>query len=219
MGFWSSVGSFVSSACSVVSSAVSSIGGALASAASTMLKVAGPWLGPIGQVIQVVSLLLDVLKPGDNIEEIGAKAMESDKKPEDFDSNAEYIDYLRDEVTLDKEKFEKAGDVEKIVRTAVGASVVAKGIEDKKGFDIPLEAWISMAKLELTNKAEEVDKLLETFKDGKLEDFSKYVDGKLDIKKEGEIGDTLVEMYQELEPNSSIEEIEAKVMKMDVGNP
>ena len=74
-----------------------------------------------------------------------------------------------------------------------------------------------MAKLNLTDKAEEVDKLLETFKEGKLEDFSKYVDEKLDINKEGEIGNDLVDMYKDLEPNMSIEEIEDKVMKMDVG--
>ena len=217
MGLLSVLGSIVSSACSLTSSAVSSLGGALAGAASTLLKVAGPYLGPIAQIIQVVGMLLDIMKPGDDVDELGAKAMESDKKPEDFDSNAEYIDYLREEVKLDKEKFDKAGDVEKMARTAVGASIVAKGIGEQKGFDIPLETWVAMAKLNLTDKVEEVDKLLETFKDGKLEDFAKYVDGKLDIKKEGEIGDDLVEMYKELEPNTSIEEIEDKVMKMDVG--
>jgi len=219
MGFWSSVGSFCSSVGSAISSAVSSIGSALVSSASKLLDVVGKHLEPVALIIQVVAALIGVLKPDDDVEEIGAKAMQPEsKKPEDFDSNAEYIDYLREEVKLDKEKFDKAGDIEKAARTAVGASIVAKGIGEKKGFDIPLETWVTMAKLNLTDKAEEVDKLLETFKDGKLEDFSKYVDGKLDIKKEGEIGDDLVEMYKELEPNTSIEEIEDKVMKMDVGS-
>jgi len=214
MGFFSDVGSALSSAVSMVSNMVSSLG-PLAETAAKMLGVVGKYLGPVVQIIQIVGMLLKVLMPEDDIEEMGAKAMEADKKPEDFDSNAEYIDYLRDEVQLDKEKFDKANDIEKAARTAVGATIVAKGIGEQKGFDIPLTAWVAMAKLNLSDKAEEVDKLLETFKNGKLEDFAKYVDGKLDIKKEGEIGDDLVEMYKELEPNCSIEEIENRVMKMD----
>jgi len=218
MGFWDSVGSFVSSVGSAISSAVSSIGSALVSSASKMLSVVGKELPTVAIVIQIVAALVGVLTKEDDIEEIGAKAMQPEsKKPEEFDSNAEYIDYLREEVKLDKEKFDKASDTEKAARTAVGATIVAKGIEEKKGFDIPLETWVSIAKLNLTDKAQEVDKLLETFKDGKLEDFSKYVDGKLDIKKENAIGNSLVDMYRELEPEMSIEEIEDRVMKMDVG--
>jgi putative Mn2+ efflux pump MntP len=218
MGIFSGLGSMISSAVSVVASAIGSIGGSLAASTSTFLKVAAPWLGTVIQVIQIVSMLLDILKPGDNVEEFGAKAMEADKKPEDFDSNAEYIDYLRNEVKLDQEKFDSATEPEKMARMAVGASIVAKGIEEKKGFDIPLTMWVAMAKIGLDDKATEIDKILETFKNGKLEDFVKYTEGKLDAKKELEIGDSLVDMYKELEPNMSEKDIENKVMKMDVGD-
>jgi hypothetical protein len=218
MGFWGSVGSFVSSAVSAISSVASSIGSALASSAGNFLKVASPWLGSVMQVIEVVSTLLGILNSKDNIEELGAKAMEADKKPEDFDSNAEYIDYLRNDIELDREKFENATDVEKTARQAVGASIVIKGIEEKKGFEIPVTTWVAMAKLGLGDKAEEIDKILDTFKDGKLEDFVDYTEGKLEVKKELEVGDSLVEMYQELEPSMSIEEIEDKVMNMDLKN-
>ena len=218
MGFWGSVCSFVSGAVSAIGSAIGSIGGALASSAGNFLKVAAPWLGAVIQVIQVVSTLLGILNSEDNIEELGAKAMEADKKPEDFDSNAEYIDYLRNDIELDREKFENATDVEKTARQAVGASIVIKGIEEKKGFDIPVTTWVAMAKLGLGDKAEEIDKILDTFKDGKLEDFVDYTEGKLEAKKELEVGDSLVEMYQELEPSMSIEEIEDKVMNMDLKN-
>lgn len=218
MGFWSDVGSFISGAVSTISSAVSSIGRALASSATKLLEVAGKYLGPLSNVIQAIATFTGVLKPEDDIEEIGAKAMQPEsKKPEEFDSNTEYIDYLRNEVKLDKEKFDNATNTDKAARTAVGATIAAKGVGEKKGFDVPLETWVALSKINLENKAQEIDKILETFKDGKLEDFAKYVDGKLDIKKEGEIGDELVDMYKELEPNASIEEIEEKVMKMDQG--
>ena len=214
MGFWGSVGSFVSD----VGSAISSIGGTLASNAGNFLKVASPLLSTVMKVIEVVSTFLSILKPEDGVEELGAKAMDADKKPEDFDSNAEYIDYLRNDIELDKEKFENATDVDKIARQAVGASIVIKGIEENKGFDIPVTTWVAMAKLGLGDKAEEIDKILDTFKDGKLEDFVDYTEGKLEAKKELEVGDTLVEMYQKIEPSMSIDEIEDKVMKMDLKN-
>ena len=128
----SAIGSVVSSAINVVSSVAGSIGGALASSASSFLKVASPYLSVVLDVISVVSQLLGILNPEDDIEEMGAKAMEADKKPEDFDSNAEYIDYLRNDIELDKEKFENATDSERVARQAVGASIVIKGIEEKK---------------------------------------------------------------------------------------
>lgn len=220
MGFWSGLGSMISGAVSAIGGAISSLGGALAGAASGFLKVAAPFLGPIGQIVTIVSNLLGVLKPDDNIEEIGAKAMQADKKPEDFDNNAEYIDYLRNEVELDKEKFDKAGNVEKMARTAVGTTIAVKGIEEKKGFDIPAETWVAMAKLGLDNqdKVEEIDKILDTFREGNLGDFAKYVDGKLETNKEMEIGDTLVDMYKELDPSATVEDIETKVGKMEVGD-
>jgi hypothetical protein len=163
MGFWDSVCSIASSVVSAASSLISSVGGALASSAGSFLKVASPWLGSVMQVIQVVSTLLGILNSEDNIEELGAKAMDADKKPEDFDSNAEYIDYLRNDIELDREKFENATDVEKTARQAVGASIVIKGIEEKKGFDIPVTTWVAMAKLGLGDKAEEIHKILDTF--------------------------------------------------------
>lgn len=218
MGLWGGLVSMVSSAVSAVGSALGSVAGSIGAMAGGFLKVAAPFLGPIGQIVSIVANLIGILKPGDNVDELGAKAMQADKKPEDFESNAEYIDYLRDEVELDKEKFDKAGDVEKMARTAVGVSVVAKGIEEKKGFDIPIEAWVAMAKLGLQDKAKEIDTILETFKDGKLDDFAKYVDGKLESSKELEVGDTLVEMYKELEPNATVEDIENKVGKMEIGD-
>jgi len=217
MGFLDSIGSLVSSAISIISNVASTLGG-LASNAGNFLKVASPWLGTVIQVIEVVSTLLGILNSKDNIDELGAKAMEADKKPEDFDSNAEYIDYLRNDIELDREKFDNATDVEKTARQAVGASIIIKGIEEKKGFEIPVTTWVAMAKLGLGEKAEEIDKILDTFKDGKLEDFVDYTEGKLDPKEELKVGDSLVEMYQELEPSMSIDEIEEKVMKMDLKN-
>ncbi len=197
MSFFSALGSIISSAFTIISSAIGSLGGALAGLASTFLKVVAPWLGPVIQIIQIVALLLGVIKKDDNIEEFGAKAMQADsKKPEEFDSNAEYLDYLSSEVELDKEKFEKAGDAEKVARGAVGAAIVSEGIAEKKGFDIPSDVWVQMAKINLTDKAKEIDKILDTFKNDKFDSFIGYTKGNLDEIKEFEVKNDLVEMYK-----------------------
>ena len=77
-------------------------GSALAGSATSLLSMAGKYLEPVAQGIQIIVMLIDVLKPDDKVEELGAKAIEENKKAEDFDSDAEYIDYLRDDVKLDK---------------------------------------------------------------------------------------------------------------------
>lgn len=218
MAFFSGLESMISGACSVIGSAIGSLGGTLAGAASGFLKVAAPWLGTVIQVIQIIAMLLDVIGPDNDIEELGAKAMQPDsKKPEEFDSNTEYITYLSNEVELDKEKFEEAGDVEKAARGAVGATIAVKGIEEKKGFDVPSEVWVQMAKTNLMDKANEIDKILDVFKDDKFDAFIGYTKGDLDEKREFEVKNDFVEIYKELEPNATIEEIENKVMEMEVG--
>jgi len=215
MAMFSSVESLINSVVTTIGSIASSIGSALANAVTRFLKVAGPYLEPIGKIVGIIANVLAIKKEEEGVDEIGAKAMMSDKKPEDFDSYNEYIEYLRNDIKLDKERFEKAGKVEKMAQIAVGATVLTKGIEEKKGFDIPTEVWVAVAKLGLEDNYKEVNTILDTFKDGKLEDFARYVDGKLGTQKEGEIGDMLVDMYRKLEPNASSEEIEKKVIEMD----
>ncbi|MDQ7074294.1 MAG: hypothetical protein Q9O24_03895 [Gammaproteobacteria bacterium] len=219
MGFWSSVGDFCSSAIEVVSSVASSIGSSLAKATTTLLEIAGPYIGPISNIIRIIGVFLDVLTPNDKPEELGAKAMQAEKKPEDFDSNNDYIDYLRNDIDLDTEKFNNATDGEKTAFTAVGSSITLKGIEEVKGFDIPLTTWLSLAHLKLDKESDvvEVNAILDTFKEDKLTDFSGYIEGKLDTSKELEVGDALVNMYQELEPTLSKAEIEQKVIQMEKG--
>jgi len=224
MGFWSSAWSSACDFCSgtvdIIYSAASSLGASLTTAASTLIKVAGPYFSAVSTIVQLIGVLFDVISEKDNLEELGAKAMQSDKKPEDFNSNAEYIDYLRNEIKLDQAEFDNPSAKNKDARTAVGAAIVAKGIQETKGFDIPLSAWVALARMGLDKESNlgEVNTILDTFKDGKLENFSDYTKGDLDAKKELEVGNTLVDMYHNLEPDLSKEEIELRVMKMDRGD-
>jgi len=226
MGFWSSVGSACSSigsaisgACSAVSSAISSIGSGLSKMAGNLLNLNPTIIDVIIAVVQLVSQLLGVTKEDESPEELGDKAMRSDKTPEDFDTTEEYITYLREEVDFDQEEFDKLSDEEKLARSAIGTAISMKGISEKKDIDISLDTWATMAKLydkDLLNK-DNLDGFLDEFKE-KQTDLNGYVNKDIKGAKGVEIGNKMAEAYQKLEPELSADEINDKVLNSKIGD-
>lgn len=209
--------SAVSSAISVVSSVVSTVGKALVTGATKLLEVAGKHLDTISNVIETIAKILNVVATDDKIDELGAKAMQSEKKPEDFDKISEYIEHLKNDVELDIDKFDNAKVEDKFARKAIGATIVSKGIEAKKDVLIPMEFWKEVTKQEMNST--EIDKTIDIFKNNNMENkFSEYMNGKLEYKDEVKVGKMIIEMYRELEPNMTIEQIEDKVMRMEAKN-
>jgi len=207
----------VSAAMSVISSVASTVGPVLATAAKTCLSVAEKYFLPTMNIIESVAQISGVLRQNDHAEDLGRRAAVSEEKPENFDSTAAYIDHLKNEIQIDKEKMAAESPAEKLAYTALGAGVALKGIEEKKGFEVPMAVWETFAKLDLENKGKEVNALLDTFKGdaGKLAD---YAEGNLDAKSEAVVGDKLVETYQTLEPDMSEADIEKKVMQMEISD-
>jgi len=206
--------SAVSSAVSVVSSVVSTVGKAVVTGATKLLEVAGNHLDTIVNVIETIGKILDVIAQGDKIDELGAKAIQSEKKPEDFDKISEYIEHLKNEIELDMDKFDNANMEDKLARKAIGATIVSKGIEEKKETSIPMEFWKEVAKQGMNST--EIDRVIDLFKENKEDNkFSEYMNGKLDYKDEVKVGGMIIEMYRKLEPNMTIEQIEEKIMKME----
>lgn len=214
MGFWSGVCSICSSACSAISSAVSSIGSAVASVATAIVSLGVELAGKVGEAIKAVAISLGILKPGEDLEELGEKAMMSDKKPEDFDSINDYIDHLRTDVTIDKEKFEKLDDKELLARSAIGASITLKGINEKLDSAVTPEFMAEVAKQELT--ADQIVATIKAYKDKELktDDYGLYLNDEMSIDESDKHSDALVSAYQKLEPELTIEQIEDKVMNL-----
>ena len=72
-----------------------------------------PELLTVIQIVAEVAKLLGVNKGEDSPEELGMKAEIADKKPEDFDSISEYIDYLNEQVSLEEGASENLSPEEK----------------------------------------------------------------------------------------------------------
>ncbi|OQY39064.1 MAG: hypothetical protein B6229_04535 [Spirochaetaceae bacterium 4572_7] len=213
MGFFSAIGSFVSSVCSVVSSAVSAIGSAIVTGATKLLEIAGKGIEAVINTIRQVGVALGVIQPDEDLEKLGEKAMVADKKVEDFDYVSDYIQYLRDEVEVDKAKFDKLEDKDKLARKAIGATIVSKGIEEKKDTIIPMEFWVETTKQGMGQK--EITGVIDMFKESSVENnFFDFCKGKLGFKEKVKTSNLLVEMYKELEPDLSNDDIENKIINM-----
>ena len=222
MGFWSAIGSFVGSVCSAISSAVSSLGSSLSTFATKIVELAGPLLETVGKIASLVAKFLGVTEELENPLELGLRAEMSDKKPEDFDNYKDYINYIKNEVKIDEEKLKNASDIDKAKYTAIGSGVLIKGIENKKDMNIGADTFVALAKigtetLDKLGGARGVDAILDTFKDGKLSEFAKYVSGDLNsVKDKIMVSDRLTETFKSLNPEMDIKDIQKEVM--DMGN-
>jgi len=218
MGFWSSLGSaissFVSGAVSVVSNAIKSVGKAVVETAKEFLQVGIDKLKTVVEILEIIAKALGIIKPEEDAEELGDKAMRADKKPEDFDSINEYIEYLRNEIKSSREEFEKLSPEERLARKAVGSALLAKAIEEKKSLEIPVEFWNEAVRVGLNSK--EIDQFLDKFKKAGVSpsDFVKYLKRELESRDESKMDSVLIQAYKELEPTMDEKDIEEKVVRL-----
>lgn len=218
MGFWSSlwngVKSLASKAVSVVSSAIKKVGEVVVEGAKKLLEFEIEKLKLIVKVIDTIGKMLGIIKPEENVEELGDKAMRADKRPEDFDSFNDYIEYLRNEISSSKEELEKLPLEERLARRAIGSAILSKAISERKSLEIPMEFWKEAVSRGLS--AKEIDYFLTKFKNDGIRpiDFVKYLKRELDLKEEEKIEDSLIRAYKELEPSADIKEIEERVINL-----
>ncbi|ENM3814705.1 TPA: hypothetical protein RUY84_002505 [Vibrio cholerae] len=150
--------------------------------------------------------------PNDDLQELGEKAMMSEKTPADFDSISAYIDHLRNDVTIDREKFNRLDEKELLARSAIGSAITLQGINEKLETVVCPQFMAMVATQNLT--ADEIVATIKTYKEKSLStsDYSLYLKDELSIEQSREHSNALVEAYQQLEPELSIEQIEDKVM-------
>ncbi|XAG74233.1 hypothetical protein MRN18_06945 [bacterium 19MO04SH03] len=216
MGFWSSVGSalsgVISGACSVVSSVASTLGNAVTKIATTISEMGVNLATKVGETIKAVGISLGIIQSSDDLQELGEKAMMSEKTPADFDSISAYIDHLRNDVTIDKEKFSRLDEKELLARSAIGSAITLQGINEKLETVVCPQFMAMVATQNLA--ADEIVATIKAYKEKSLNtsDYSLYLKDELSIAQSREHSNALVEAYQQLEPELSIEQIEDKVM-------
>lgn len=129
--------SAVASVVAAVTPVIASIGPAVASFCTTVLpRVVPVLIGNLEKlntfvgVVQAVLQVIGIFKPGEQIKDIGDRAIQAasqDIKPENFDSFEAYMEEIR-AFELDPTKTESITDVEKY---AAGLAVGAQGMDEK----------------------------------------------------------------------------------------
>ncbi len=170
-------------------------------------------INKVVQIVTSVAQLFGVLSPDEDLEELGAKACQADKNSEDFKTNEAYINYLRNEVTLDHEAYAKRGDMECMAHMAAGVSVVSQGVQEKTGVEITPDFWVEATRLSLS--AAEVGKAISAFgKSGDLGVFVDYLKGDLGLEQKLQAGEIIKDVVSELNPTWSQAEVEGAVQNM-----
>lgn len=179
----SAVGSALSSVCSAVGSLCSKIGGVVMGGVSSLVSAIAPALSlePHFLIfVAVVSVLAELFtdKPKEEKpEEIGMKAELADKKPENFDSINDYIEYLRNEVKLDPAKMEKLTPEERQKYQLVGLGLYIKDIEEQQGVKLDPEFLKSIPNLKNQGyEAADIANLMQSMKKNGVTDMKQYVD-------------------------------------------
>lgn len=226
MGFFSSIGSAISSGISALGSVINSginslsevlksrgefigkfamsIGGALGLGIAKFIPV----LGDITFVVQAICFIaeaLGLMKDNENVEELGLKAEVADKKPEDFDGTEEYINYLKDEIEVDKKKFNDLNELQLLGYKIAGSSILLGGISEKK--EIFIEPTFIRDAVKIGIQNENLDKFINKFKEnGASTNLADYFKGELTTKEDNRINIALQEGIKSVFPNTGVEE-------------
>ena len=202
----------LSSIISVAKGAISAIGGAIGPIAGKLLGIVGD-LNPIFKAIEFIAKMIGLFDEKEDMEEIGAKAMKSDKSVDDFDTTADYVKHLREDIELSEEEMENASKETKLARKAVGGAIALKGIGENKGVEVSVEFMEKAVTKGLS--ANEINTLIDTFSKSKvaLDDFVEYTKGRVATVKEEKIDDMMTDILHKSKPELSNEEIEKEVLE------
>ena len=175
MGFFSAISSACSALCSAVSSVCSSIGGAIMGGIGSLAPVISPWLSIAVTVISVLAEIFTEKPKEEKPEELGMKAEQADKKPEDFDSINDYIEYLRQEIKVDAAKLENLSEEERMKYQTVGLGLYVKNIEEKQGMKLD-QAFLKVVPemINLGYTAQDIGNLMQSMKKNGVNDMKMY---------------------------------------------
>ncbi|WP_305417924.1 hypothetical protein [Photobacterium leiognathi] len=185
----------------------------IAKYAPMVIETVGKNLPKVISTVEAISLAANVLKPNERADELGAKAMAAEKKPEDFDQINDYINYLRNDVEIDVENL-SADSVDVITRQAVGVAIATKGIEQALEADVSIPFLNTISNLDIDPKV--AIALVKSYEMSGLnaDDIQKYLDDSLSIEETHQHSNAFVDAYQTANPSMSVEEVEDAVMEL-----
>ena len=203
MGFFSAIGGFIGGALGAVGSF---LGGAIGIAATAIAGLVGsPVFGAVVGLISLVSTVIGLTKIDEKQEELGAKAMLSDKKPEDFDSYQAYIDHVSEiKLTPEMKDRLKTDEGFKTQCTSVGASMQWYGLNEKMGINMDIPSLVKLVEAGVKTP-EQFQTIANTFKSKEVEPkINDAIERNIPMKEGAKIVDTLKEGVDKVEGSKEI---------------
>lgn len=218
MGWFSSVCSFVGSAissvCSGIGKACSAIGGFVANTICPLAASISPIFSVVSGAVSVIANLLGIGKQDREMEHYGEAMTMAERKPEEFDSIQEYIDYLDAEIRSGNIQLnENKTELDKDIHKTMGCSLMIKGIEEKYSLKTDAEFWgtIGTKMSEGKLSGEEVKNMFEHSQKNNIDirDVANYMDNRelqSDAKK-SDISEIIDTSIKEANPQKSDAEL------------
>lgn len=221
MGLLDAVCSAIGAVGSAIGSVCSAVGGAIATCIGPLAIGISRFLDPVVTIVSAIANILGIFKENDRPEHLGQAMKQMDKKPEDFDSINEYIDYLREGIRSGEVKLnDNLSDIDKATYTAIGATLGIKAIDEKYQLQTSAEFWGTMGSKFQEGKItpDEVNKILETSSKNNIstENVTNYINGDkmTDGQKASSVSDAIEGGLKAANPNMSDEEITSRFNKL-----
>lgn len=212
--------------------------GILFSSLSTVLTTVGPVVGKVATALvanlpkiaeialnvarvvagitQVIAQVRGLSLINENVEELGAKTMQEGTRARmEEESIDDYLNYLRNEVELDKEKMRAMSVEDKIRCNVIGTGMLSESISKDSGIDITGNFLYEISKMKMSG--EEINKYIDAFSANSIdsmESFVTYLRGDLSGKDSEIVGNTIESVVKSLAPDSSRGEVLMKIEEM-----
>lgn len=168
----------------------------------------------ISSVVQSVAEIQGLSPHGEDVEELGFKAMQEGTRAKMEDESMEdYLNYLRNEVSADKTKFQALSEEDKLKCNVMGTGMLSQSISEKSGLEISGDFLLDMQKMKMSG--EQLSKYIETFSEkgvDSLDELTQYLRGELNDRESAKIEAIIKSIEKTSNPSLSDGEV---LLRMD----
>ena len=190
----------------------------------TIIETAIKVVKVVGLIIKDVAEVMDILHPNDNIEELGKKTMQEGTRPKmEDESTKDYIEYLRNEIKLDEERWKNMTPEEELQANVLGTSMVTTAISEECDVELSPDFMMTINVLGMSSK--QLSEYIKSFSENgidSLDALTDYLRGELSGDTKNEIHVIVKETEGKLHPDLSngeiLQEIDAMKEKMAESN-
>lgn len=168
----------------------------------------------VGKICELISDVAKIIIGDDGIEndDLGMRATDADKSPENFDNYTEYVEYLKT-ITPDYERLSTMTPEERLPYSIMGASIREHQISETIDVNVPVETYAVAEKIHMP--AQEVSGYLHTAEDKGIDELPNLGDyfakDKLDRQSQVEVRECLVEGISNTNPELTKDQVEEKL--------